>query len=74
MRLFNLNFSLVAILLISISICSHSLYADGIILYDVQFINSNEGWAVGASGLIIHTIDGGEKWEQQYSGITDVLW
>ena len=74
MRLSNLNLSLVVILLISITICTHPLYADGLTLYDVQFIDSEEGWAVGVSGLIIHTTDGGNSWEQQYTGTTDILW
>jgi len=37
------------------------------------FIDNSEGWAVGRDttikGLILHTIDGGVKWEIQLSGI-----
>jgi photosystem II stability/assembly factor-like uncharacterized protein len=40
-------------------------------LYDVHFIDSNEGWIVGDSGVILHTDDGGETWNQQNSG-TDI--
>ncbi len=31
----------------------------------LYFINDNEGWVVGNSGLIGHTEDGGEIWHQQ---------
>lgn len=37
-------------------------------LFDVFFINSEVGWAVGSKGLILHTKDGGEHWERQKSG------
>jgi len=33
-------------------------------LMDVNFINLNEGWAVGAPGLAMRTSDGGESWEE----------
>ncbi len=32
---------------------------------DVFFINSSEGWIVGSSGTILHTVDGGVHWEIQ---------
>ena len=28
-------------------------------LFSVHFVNANEGWAVGASNLILHTANGG---------------
>jgi photosystem II stability/assembly factor-like uncharacterized protein len=34
----------------------------------VQFVDKNEGWAVGDEGLILHSIDGGKNWERQKSG------
>jgi gliding motility-associated-like protein len=37
---------------------------------DVSFITSQEGWAVGSLGLILHTQDGGINWVPQYSGCT----
>ncbi|MEE4260632.1 MAG: YCF48-related protein, partial [Bacteroidales bacterium] len=37
-------------------------------LNDVTFIDSNNGWAVGDSGTILHTSDGGNNWEFQESG------
>lgn len=32
-------------------------------LLDVWFRNANEGWAVGAYGMIVHTKDGGKNWD-----------
>ncbi len=40
----------------------------GGVLEDVDFVNANEGWAVGDGGLILHTEDGGEHWSLQPSG------
>jgi len=37
-------------------------------LHAVQFVDSQEGWAVGDDGVIWHTIDGGQSWERQASG------
>ncbi len=31
----------------------------------IDFINSDQGWAVGTGGAIIHTIDGGLHWDTQ---------
>lgn len=38
-------------------------------LHAVQFVDRNEGWAVGDEGVIWHTIDGGRTWERQPSGV-----
>jgi photosystem II stability/assembly factor-like uncharacterized protein len=35
----------------------------------VQFVDDNEGWAVGDDGVILHTIDGGQTWERQPTGV-----
>jgi len=41
------------------------------VLYDVQFIDANNGWVVGEFGHVLHTSDGGQTWtEQQQSLIT----
>ena len=32
-------------------------------IYAIDFVNQNEGFAVGANGLIIATVDGGSSWE-----------
>ncbi len=37
------------------------------ILNCVDFINKNEGWAVGANGIIKHTTNGGYYWKTQTS-------
>ncbi|MEC4682659.1 MAG: YCF48-related protein [Nitrospirota bacterium] len=36
----------------------------------VFFLNANEGWITGASGVIIHTSDAGKTWAPQVSGTT----
>ena len=45
-------------------------------LKSVFFIDKNNGWAVGARGLIVATTDGGQSWEPQTSkvdnGLSDV--
>lgn len=35
-------------------------------LYDITFVDSLYGWAVGDSGTIIQTTDGGTTWSKQY--------
>jgi photosystem II stability/assembly factor-like uncharacterized protein len=37
-------------------------------LNKVQFVDANTGWAVGDSGIILHTSNGGVDWVQQASG------
>jgi photosystem II stability/assembly factor-like uncharacterized protein len=39
----------------------------------VQFVDKNEGWAVGDEGVVWHTIDGGRNWERQSTGTTASL-
>ncbi len=34
----------------------------------VQFVDENEGWAVGDDGLILRTSDAGKTWERQHTG------
>jgi photosystem II stability/assembly factor-like uncharacterized protein len=38
-------------------------------LHAVQFVGDKEGWAVGDDGVILHSIDGGETWERQPTGL-----
>ncbi len=38
-------------------------------LRDVAFVDARHGWAVGDCGVIWHTADGGEHWQQQSSGV-----
>lgn len=42
-------------------------------LYEVDFIDSCYGWAVGTGGEIINTIDGGNSWQKQNSSTTNWL-
>ena len=44
-------------------------YFDDATLRGVQFIDDKEGWAVGDEGVIWHTIDGGQTWERQPTGL-----
>src|SRR5579859_661270 len=38
-------------------------------LHAVQFWDKNEGWAAGDEGIVWHTIDGGQSWERQPTGV-----
>ena len=42
-------------------------------LYDVEFADSNNGWAAGYWGTIFHTKNGGKDWELQKSNINNML-
>lgn len=42
-------------------------------LNSVHFVDANRGWAVGPSGVILHTTDGGASWRDQASGVTKSL-
>ena len=42
-------------------------------LHAVQFVDRTEGWAVGAEGVVWHTIDGGAAWERQPTGTRATL-
>jgi photosystem II stability/assembly factor-like uncharacterized protein/TolA-binding protein len=44
-------------------------YFDDAALRAVQFVDAKEGWAVGDEGVILHTIDGGQTWERQATGL-----
>lgn len=34
----------------------------------VNFVDAQYGWAVGHSGVVLHTRDGGESWSRQFDG------
>jgi photosystem II stability/assembly factor-like uncharacterized protein len=40
----------------------------------VRFSDARNGYAVGHPGIILHTADGGETWQQQSSGTSAVLY
>src|SRR5262249_23096731 len=42
-------------------------------LHGVYFIDKQEGWAVGDEGAIWHTINAGQTWERQPSGVVASL-
>src|SRR5207248_3748232 len=42
---------------------------DDAALHAVQFVDRDEGWAVGDEGVVWHTIDGGQSWERQPTGV-----
>ena len=44
-------------------------YFEDASLHAVQFVDAQEGWAVGDEGVIWHTIDAGQHWERQPSGV-----
>ncbi len=33
--------------------------------FGIHFVDASNGWAVGANGTVIHTVDGGDNWVQQ---------
>jgi photosystem II stability/assembly factor-like uncharacterized protein len=39
----------------------------------IHFVNKDTGWTVGAQGVILKSIDGGESWQNILSPITSVL-
>jgi photosystem II stability/assembly factor-like uncharacterized protein len=41
------------------------------VLYDVEFLDANNGYIVGEFGKIYHTTDGGETWNQQQESVMD---
>jgi len=43
-------------------------------LYDTQFLDANEGWAVGVFGSVYHTTDGGKHWDLQQTPTTQHLY
>jgi photosystem II stability/assembly factor-like uncharacterized protein len=42
---------------------------DDATLRAVQFIDDKEGWAAGDEGVIWHTLDGGQSWARQPTGV-----
>ncbi len=42
--------------------------------FGTSFADGSNGWAVGASGTIVHTANGGTTWASQTSGTSNTLW
>ncbi len=59
---------LIAIFSASVAVAASPPNYDDATLRAVQFVDKYEGWVVGDSGAIWHTIDGGKAWERQPSG------
>jgi photosystem II stability/assembly factor-like uncharacterized protein len=43
-------------------------------LYGIHFVNAQVGWAVGAAGTILSSMDGGATWTQQSSRVSETLY
>ena len=43
-------------------------------ILDLYFVSTTEGWAVGGSGTILHTKDGGSRWESHRDLSDKHLW
>jgi len=43
------------------------------LMYGVYLIGSQQAWAVGVDGLIVHSSDGGVSWIRQESGVSNAL-
>lgn len=43
-------------------------------LTDIAFIDAKRGWAVGHSGALLRTLDGGETWTRQADGAQAAQW
>jgi len=49
-------------------------------IFGMTFASADEGWAVGGSGFILHTTDGGEHWDLQHGplavapDLSDIVW
>ncbi len=42
-------------------------------LESIHFANANDGWVLGQLGIILHTINGGQIWTNQNSGVNTSL-
>src|SRR3712207_2523593 len=44
-------------------------------IYAVRFAaDKKTGWAVGADGVVLRATDGGDRWEEQHSGVAAPLY
>lgn len=50
-----------------------SVYQTKLALYGIYFRNANAGWVVGASGIILHTSNGGRSWNAEKGGTDEDL-
>ena len=67
--------------LVSVGVRGHIIYSDdqgktwqqasvpvSVLLTAVSFVDDTHGWAVGHSGVVLHTSDGGLTWVTQFDG------
>ena len=67
--------------LVSVGYRGHIIYSDdtgaswqqadvpvSVLLNAVSFVDESNGWAVGHSGVVLHTSDAGKTWEVQFDG------
>jgi len=47
--------------------------AQGTYFHGIDFPDQSNGWAVGDSGLILHSSDGGDSWHVRASGTKSYL-
>ncbi len=76
------NTSLVFVLLLDLLVSTYAMSGEwtwqnplpqGNVLKAIQFVDENNGWAVGNLGTILGTTDGGKNWSQQISGTNSEL-
>jgi photosystem II stability/assembly factor-like uncharacterized protein len=48
-----------------------SIAAADPVLYDIKFVDAQNGWIVGEFGKILHTTDGGETWHEQEKSLME---
>ncbi len=41
-------------------------------IFDVSFVDQNNGWTTAEDGMVLHTATAGAFWEQQYTGVPSV--
>ncbi|MFV1871888.1 MAG: WD40/YVTN/BNR-like repeat-containing protein [Oleiphilus sp.] len=67
--------------LVSVGYRGHVIYSDdagnswtqanvpvSVLLNAVSFVDDSYGWAVGHSGVVLNTVDGGKNWSAQFDG------
>jgi photosystem II stability/assembly factor-like uncharacterized protein len=45
-----------------------TLMPDWPVQYDAHFLNTQDGWALGKAGQLIHTLDAGQTWQPYFFG------
>lgn len=60
--------SVCLLLIATLAFASDVRHVEDASLRSVFFIDPQEGWIVGDEGIILHTIDGGKRWERQPTG------